>query len=60
MSKKVKVGILRARHDNNFPFISDQACISMIMTNATHHGMFDYWSFNTYGYLDFLNSSLFP
>lgn len=60
MSKKLKVGILRARHDMALPYIPDQACISMIMTNATHHAMLDYWSYNTYGYLDFLNSALFP
>jgi hypothetical protein len=60
MSKKVKMAILRARHDTTLPFISDQACISMLMTNATHHSLFNYWSFNTYGYLDFLDSALFP
>lgn len=60
MSKKVKVGILRARHNMALPYIPDQACISMIMTSASHHSMFDYWSYNTYGYLDFLNSALFP
>ena len=59
MAKKVKVAILRARHDNS-PKITDAACISMLMTNATNHSLFNYWSFNTYNYLDFVGSALFP
>lgn len=60
MSKKVKVAILRARHDPTIPYINDAACISMLMTNATHHGLLNYWSYNTYNYLDFIDSALFP
>ncbi len=60
MSKKIKFALLRARHNNMVPFISDQACISMLMNNATHHAVLEYWSYNTYGYLDFINSALFP
>ena len=60
MSKKVKMAILRARHDDTLPFISDAACISLLMTNATHHSLLNYWSFNTYSYLDFIDSALFP
>ncbi len=60
MSKPIKFALLRARHDNTVPVISDQACISMLMPNATHHAVLEYWSYNTYGYLDFINSALFP
>lgn len=60
MAKKIKLAILRARHDTSLPFISEQACISMLMNNATNHSLLNYWSFNTYGHLDFLGSALFP
>ncbi|MEP6594908.1 MAG: hypothetical protein ABJA71_03130 [Ginsengibacter sp.] len=60
MSKKVKIAILRARHDTSLPFISDQACTDILITNATHHSLLNYWSFNTYGYLDFIGSAIFP
>ncbi len=57
MSKKVKIAILRARTDNSMP-ISDQACFDMLMTGS--NSLFRYWSDNSDGYLDFLDSALFP
>lgn len=60
MSKKVKLAILRARHDPNVPYISDQACIQMLMANQSNLSVFDYWSYNTEDYLDFLDSAMFP
>jgi hypothetical protein len=60
MTKKVKLAILRARHDQNAGSISDQACIEMMMVSPSHLSVFDYWSYNTDGYLDFLDSTMFP
>ncbi len=60
MTKKVKFAILRARIDPNTPFISDQACIQMLMTSPTRRAVLNYWSDNTDGYLDFVGSELFP
>lgn len=58
MPKNVRIGIIRARHDTNVPIIPDQACIAMIMTGS--HALLRYWINTTRGYLDFLDSSLFP
>lgn len=57
MSKKVKIAILRARNNNTMS-ISDQALFDMLMTGP--RSLFRYWSDNTDGYLDFLDSALLP
>ncbi len=59
MAKKVKLAILRARIDPDTPFISDQACIEMLMTSLSRRAVLNYWSDNTDGYLDFAGSELF-
>lgn len=58
--KKVKVGVLRARHDVTIPLIPDRACIEMMLNNANHTSVLDYWANVTEGHLDFLDSVLFP
>src|SRR4030066_84355 len=60
MSKKVNFDTLRARHISSVPYISDQACIEMLMTNQKRLSVFNYWSYNTEGYLDFVDSAMFP
>ena len=60
MPKKVKLAILRARHDPTSTKISDQACIQTLMTSQTRRSVLNYWSDNTDGYLDFVDSALFP
>jgi hypothetical protein len=59
MSKKVKLAILRARHDPDSANIIDQACIEMLMTSPSRRSVLNYWSDNTDGYLDFVGSQLF-
>lgn len=58
--KQVKVAVLRARHDNSKPLISDRACIEMMLTNANRTSVLNYWENVTDGYLDFVDSALFP
>ncbi len=58
MAKNVRLGIIRARHDTTVPVISDAACIAMFITSE--HALLKYWSNTTRGYLDFLDSPLFP
>ncbi|MGY3379455.1 hypothetical protein ACVWYS_001412 [Arthrobacter sp. TE12231] len=57
MTKKVRLAILRARHDSS-PVFSDQAAISMMMTGA--NSVFSYWESTSCGYLDFVDSALMP
>jgi hypothetical protein len=52
------LGIIRARHDTNEPFIPDAACNSMFFTSD--HALLKYWSNTTLNHLDFLGSTMFP
>ena len=58
MPRNVRIGIIRARHDTNVPVIPDQACLAMVMTGD--HALLRYWINTSRGYLDFLDSPLFP
>jgi hypothetical protein len=58
MAKNVRLGIIRARHDTTVPVISDAACIAMFMTGE--HALLKYWINTSRGYLDFIDSPLFP
>lgn len=58
MPRKVKLAVLRARHDSS-PTISDRACIEMLMTSTNRRSLLNYWTDNTDGYLDFVGSNLF-
>jgi hypothetical protein len=58
MAKKVRIGIIRARHDIDVPRIPDQVCISMLMTGE--HSVFRYWANTSRNHLDFVDSPLFP
>lgn len=58
--KRVKVAILRARHDQAVAEISDAACIAMLMNNPNRTGVLQYWESVTGGFLDFVDSVLFP
>jgi hypothetical protein len=67
MTKKVKLAILRARHnpDSQSPGkleakISDKACLETLMTGPARRSVLNYWSDNTDGYLDLVDSALFP
>jgi hypothetical protein len=60
MAKNVKLAVLRARHDKSVSTIGDQACIEMMMTSPSNLSVLDYWSYNTDGYLDFADSTMFP
>lgn len=58
MPKNVRLGIIRARHDTTVPVIPDQACLAMVMTGD--HALLRFWINTSRGYLDFLDSPLFP
>jgi hypothetical protein len=58
MAKKVRIGIIRAWHDMNVPRISDQVCISMLMTGE--NSVFRYWANTSRNHLDFVDSPMFP
>jgi hypothetical protein len=58
MAKNVRLGIIRARHDTNAAYIPDPACIAMLMVGD--HAVLRYWRNTTRGYLDFVDSSMFP
>lgn len=58
MPKNVRLGIIRARHDTTIPVIPDQACLAIVMTGD--HALLRYWINTSRGYLDFLDSPLFP
>lgn len=58
--KRVKIAVLRARHDPCVDFISEQACLEMMMTNTHHTSVLNYWESVTDGHLDFVGSTLFP
>lgn len=58
MPKFVRLGIIRARHDTSAPVIPDPACLAMVMTGD--HALLRYWSNTSRGYLDFVDSPMFP
>jgi hypothetical protein len=58
--KPIKVAVLRARHDTSVDFISDQACLEMMLINANQTSVLNYWESVTDDYLDFVGSTLFP
>lgn len=58
--RRVKLAILRARHDSSVPLIGDQACIAMLMTNAARRSVLNYWEAVTDAYLQFEGSALMP
>ncbi|MFI2199961.1 hypothetical protein ACH47Z_04080 [Streptomyces sp. NPDC020192] len=58
MPKSVRLGIIRARHDTTVPVIPDPACIAMLMTGD--HALLRFWEETTRGYLDFVDSTMFP
>lgn len=58
MTKNVRIGIIRARHDTTVPVISDAACLAMLMTGE--NSIFKYWQNTTRGHLDFIDSPMFP
>jgi hypothetical protein len=58
MPRNVRLGIIRARHDMTVPVIPDQACIAMVMIGD--RALLRYWINTTRGYLDFLDSPMFP
>ncbi|MGV0742881.1 hypothetical protein [Mycolicibacterium sp. XJ870] len=57
MSKKVKLGILRLRHDSSQPKIDDAACHEMLTTG--YHSVFGFWEDSSYGYLDLSDFTMF-
>jgi hypothetical protein len=59
MPRKVKLAVLRARHDPSGT-INDRACIEMLVTSDTRRSLLDYWADNTDGYLDLRGSNMFP
>ena len=58
MPKNFRLGIIRARHDTSVPVIPDPACLAMVMTGD--HALLRYWINTTRGYLDFVDSPMFP
>ncbi|MFZ0546678.1 MAG: hypothetical protein WAM60_14625 [Candidatus Promineifilaceae bacterium] len=60
MAKKVKLAILRAYHDLKNPPGAPQAWIDMLMANEKRTSVLNYWTDNTQGYLDFVDSVMFP
>ncbi|MGW4531171.1 hypothetical protein ACWEOI_09495 [Nocardia sp. NPDC004340] len=58
MTKNMRLGIIRARHDTAVPVIPDAACIAMLMTGE--HAVLKYWINTTRGHLDFIDSPMFP
>ncbi|MEU1428171.1 hypothetical protein ABZ412_13955 [Nocardia sp. NPDC005746] len=58
MTKNVRLGIIRARHNSAVPVIPDAACIAMLMTGE--HAVLKYWINTTRGHLDFIDSPMFP
>lgn len=60
MARKVKLAVLRARHDPSVAPVSDAACLEMLMTSSTRRSLLNYWTDTTDGYLDFAGSNLFP
>ena len=59
-TKNVKLAILRARHDTTVPYISDAACIAMMITNPARRSVLNYWEAVTDNYLQFDGGSLMP
>lgn len=58
MTKNVRLGIIRARHNAAVPVIPDAACIAMLMTGE--HAVLKYWINTTRAHLDFIDSPMFP
>ena len=59
MSRTFKFGILRARHDNTTPYVTDEVCQEMLISNAGNTGILQYWTYNTNGYLS-LSADFLP
>jgi hypothetical protein len=57
-TKKVKLGVLRARHQPGLPLIDDQPCAELVFTGR--HSILRYWSDVTNGYLDFTDGAILP
>lgn len=60
MARPARIGIIRARHDTNVPYVSDQACLEMFFHDRRRQAVFDYWESVTRGHLDFVDSALMP
>jgi hypothetical protein len=58
MTRQFKLAIVRARNDSSVPVISDDACLKMLMTGR--ESVMRYWSDTTGGWLDFVDSAMFP
>jgi hypothetical protein len=58
MSRRFKVAIVRARNDRSVSTISDLACRQVLMTGP--QSVLRYWSDTTGGWLDFVDSAMFP
>jgi hypothetical protein len=60
VSRRFKLAIVRARNVTNKPVevISDQACFKMLMTGP--ESVMRYWSDTTGGWIDFVDSAMFP
>lgn len=58
MTKAFKLAIVRARHDDSIPTISDEACLEMVMTGRA--SVMKFWEESSGGYFDFLDSAMFP
>lgn len=57
MSKAVRLGILRLRHDPSQPAIDDATCHEMLTTG--YPSLLGYWEDSTYGYLDLSSYTMF-
>jgi hypothetical protein len=58
--RKTRIAILRVRHDPSVDFISEEACLQMMMTNTHRTSVLNYWESVTGGHLDFVGSTMFP
>ena len=58
MTKAFKLAIIRARHDDSIPTISDEDCLEMVMTGRA--SVMKFWEESSGGYFDFLDSAMFP
>lgn len=60
MTRRTRIGIIRARHDTSVPLVPDSACLEMFFHDSRDQAVFDYWESVTRGHLDFVDSSLMP
>ena len=58
MSRQFKLAIVRARNDTNVAPIPDRACRQVLMIGP--QSVLRYWADTTDGWLDFLDSAMFP